>query len=90
MGDFSQRDTGHTVFDARAQATRPLDVFGIHENPPKARTPQEVARLKERIVFIARVFARQYKMELYPSPSGGWACGVDESVYPKIEAYIKG
>lgn len=90
MGEFSQQDTQRAVFDARAQATRPLDVFGIKENPPKARTPQEVARLKDRIAFIARVFARQYKMELYPSPSGGWACGVEESVYPKVEAYING
>jgi len=57
--------------------------------PEVIRTPEEVLRLREKITLIARVFSRQYDLNVLPSEKG-WSCGMGEQANEVIEDYLTG
>ena len=82
-----------TAIETRAYAKRPLDVFNITEKEPmKKRSPEEVEELKRKIGLIARVFSRNYAMDVYPSPDGGWSCGFagGDEIMEEVEKFMAG
>ncbi len=54
------------------------------------RTSSEIRQIEKEIAFISRVFSGNYNMEVLPSPSGGWACGISPAVAESVEQYLMG
>lgn len=71
-------------------AAKQPEVFGVKEVPRKQRSPQEVATLKRQIGLIARVFSRNYKMDVMPAAGGGWSCGIRPEYVGMIGEYLQG
>ena len=75
---------------ALQMAVGALDVFGIPMPPGIHRSAAEVQLLKENIALVARVFSKNYTMEVFPAPGGGWACGVGAQVERAVHEYLAG
>lgn len=62
--------------------------------PGTAKFPErdeaERRRLLEKVVLIARVFSKNYQMDVIPSPMGGWACTIDEETIAKVDKFLRG
>lgn len=67
-----------------------LDLSSVVREGKSQRSASEVRALEQKIGLIARVFSRNYNLDVFPSPTGGWACGIDPKVAEDIEAYLTG
>lgn len=82
--DDSRAPVAVTEFNAA------LDLEGISLDTGKPRTSAEIRSLEQKIALVARVFSKNYSLDVLPSPSGGWACGVDPKTVQTIEKFLLG
>lgn len=74
-------------------ATEQANVLDLIENylPKRAeRSQRQMIDLEKRMALVARVFSKNYELDVIPSPAGGWACGIDPKLIEEVGEYIIG
>ncbi len=83
-------DPATSLSDTTDLKDQGLDIFNVKLPEKTIRTPEQAFELRRTIALLARVFSKNYQMEVLPAPGGGWACGVAPEIIPDVEAYITG
>lgn len=89
LRDFSAPGT-HDLHALAFHDATALDLSGVVLEGKRQRTAAETRALEQKIGLIARVFSRNYDLDVLPSPVGGWSCGIDPKITDTIEAYLTG
>jgi hypothetical protein len=67
-----------------------LDLGSFAPEKREERSTSAIRSLGQKIALIARVFSRNYDLDVLPSPDGGWRCAIDPKAAAAIEQFIDG